>query len=119
LTFFRVWAGKTGLEFYGLRNGVKSGENDYWYIADLPHIRDSFIGKIPILALEPSDIQEIEPLMQWFEFESRKLSTVAERKWTMKGEETLNQEYTILMGQKAKYISRYVTFALWPPVIIH
>jgi hypothetical protein len=51
-------------------------EDDFWFIADRPHLRDSFEGKIPLLIFsDPAQLLAIKDLLEALGLEERNLST--------------------------------------------
>ncbi|TRX89111.1 hypothetical protein FHL15_010028 [Xylaria flabelliformis] len=58
LEIFPVWKGKRGNQFDHLKSSGMT-----WYIADVPYLLDSFEGKIPLLAFEPSTLVEMKDLI--------------------------------------------------------
>ena len=49
-------------------------QNTSWFIADRPLIRESFYGKIPLLALSIEDLTALQDLIRVFTLEDRLLS---------------------------------------------
>ncbi|CAH0046600.1 unnamed protein product [Clonostachys solani] len=45
-----------------------------WVVADRPHLRDSFAGKVPLLAFSPKEIHSLSNLLKAFNLDSRRLS---------------------------------------------
>jgi hypothetical protein len=62
--------------------------NTSWYIADLPLIRESFLGKIPLLAFPVEDLSALEDLLRILRLEGRMLSKLATSRTQKRGRTT-------------------------------
>ncbi|KAI1753328.1 hypothetical protein F4782DRAFT_90937 [Xylaria castorea] len=103
LEIFPVWKGKRGAQFDHLKSsGMK------WYIADTPYLLDSFEGKIPLLAFEPSTLVEMKDLITNLGWENRKLRKLAIKELSIEGYETVDWKYTQSLQQKWRCISRLI-----------
>jgi len=100
---FPVAAGKSQATFDYLST---SRPTDAWFIADREHLRHSFLGLVPLLALKAETIGKIAPLVKILGWENRLLSTITHGIPQTAGRIQLTFEYTKLICAKARYISR-------------
>ncbi|KAK4206208.1 heterokaryon incompatibility protein-domain-containing protein, partial [Rhypophila decipiens] len=89
-----------------------------WFIADQPHLRSSFAGRIPLLAFSVNDMKTVMPLLRALQpsIDERKLSKMAKRIPAIRGATTYHAEYTDSLRAKAKFIfsrSRYGIVVEW------
>ncbi|KAI0869992.1 hypothetical protein GGS24DRAFT_129333 [Hypoxylon argillaceum] len=98
-----IWKGKRGAQFDCL-----SSSEMVWYIADTPYLLDSFEGKVPILAFEPSILGDIKDLITYLGWEHRKLRTLAKRESSITGFERVDYNYTQSLRGKWRCISRLI-----------
>ncbi|KAI0865764.1 hypothetical protein F4860DRAFT_264802 [Xylaria cubensis] len=103
LEIFPVWKWKRGAQFDHLKSSGMT-----WYIADVPYLLDSFEGKIPLLAFEPSTLVEMKDLITNLGWENRKLRKLAIKELSLEGYETVDWKYTQSLRQKWHCISRLV-----------
>ncbi|KAI0197267.1 hypothetical protein EV127DRAFT_329817 [Xylaria flabelliformis] len=94
LEIFPVWKGKRGTQFDHLKSSGMT-----WYIADVPYLLDSFEGKIPLLAFEPSTLVEMKDLITSLGWENRKLRKLAIKELSIEGYETVDWKYTQSLRQ--------------------
>lgn len=78
--------------------------NTSWFIADRPHIRESFLGKLPLLALPIEDLNALEDLFRVLRLDSRLLSNLATRRTHPKGGVTTHWAYTASLRAKSPFI---------------
>ncbi|TGJ84215.1 hypothetical protein E0Z10_g4585 [Xylaria hypoxylon] len=103
LEIFPVWTGKRGVHFDYLKSSRMT-----WYIADAPYMLDSFEGKIPLLAFEPSVLSEIKDLITCLGWENRKLRKLAVKVLSIEGFEKVDDKYTQSLRNKWRCIARLV-----------
>ncbi|PQE10655.1 heterokaryon incompatibility protein [Rutstroemia sp. NJR-2017a BBW] len=78
--------------------------NTSWYIADRPLIRESFLGRLPLLALPIEDLSALEDLFRVLRLDGRilsKLTTSRTQKW---GRTTTHWAYTSSLRKKSPFI---------------
>lgn len=80
------------------------GIDKEWLVADSPPMRDSFRGKVGLLAFSVSDLELMEELLKVLGLENRKLSRLVAMEMKPKGQVSLNREYTKLLQAKAPFI---------------
>ncbi|PNP54680.1 hypothetical protein THARTR1_04885 [Trichoderma harzianum] len=84
-----------------------SGAGDMeWYIADRPHLRDSFRGVVSLLSFSPAEILTIMPLITALGFEDRLLSKRTASNLITRGDVHLHEEHTATFRAKSKFIGR-------------
>lgn len=84
-----------------------SGTGDIeWYIADRPHLRDSFRGVVSLLSFSPAEILTISPLITALDFGNRLLSLRTTSKLITQGDVHLHEEHTAMFRAKSKFIGR-------------
>ncbi|KIN03398.1 hypothetical protein OIDMADRAFT_117507 [Oidiodendron maius Zn] len=105
---FPVWTGAGGANFDCLKTGGQMTENNSWYIADLPYLRDAFQAEVPLLAFETSDLEDIKQLIKHTMCEGRKLSNLAKKEARIEGCEIPNESYTRSLREKWRYIARLI-----------
>jgi hypothetical protein len=79
-------------------------ENTSWFIADTPGVRNSFLGKRPLLALPVEDVASLECLLGVLRLEGRILSRITTSRTYPKGRVTTHWAYTALLREKAPFI---------------
>ena len=77
-----------------------------WYIADRPHLQASFRGKVPLLAISPSTIQDISSFIEVLKLENRLLSRVAKDRAFNKGNPEVHSARTKHMTDRAYILPR-------------
>ncbi|KAI3321654.1 hypothetical protein HD806DRAFT_545850 [Xylariaceae sp. AK1471] len=103
LEIFPVWTEKQGAQFHVLKSPRME-----WYIADTPYLLESFEGKIPLLAFEPSMLAEIKDLITYLGWENRKLQKLVTKESAIEGLDKYNPEYTQSLQHKWRCIARLV-----------
>jgi len=83
--------------------------SDLWFIADRVHLRSSFEGLVPLLALRDGVVERIYPLIRRLGLDYRMLSKIALGVPRTEGESRLHEKITALLRAKSRYISRYVS----------
>lgn len=76
-----------------------------WFIADRHHLRDSFCGRVGILAFSPQDLQSIEELLKVLDLESRVLSRIVKIESSPSGKPKRHKAYTLSLRRKAAFIT--------------
>lgn len=74
------------------------------------HLRSSFEGLVPLLALKDGVIEKISCLIERLGLEYRMLSRIALGIPRTTGESRLHENITALLRSKSRFISRYVNF---------
>ena len=78
--------------------------NTSWFIADRPLIRESFHGKLPLLALSIEDLPALEDLFRVLRLDVRMLSKLATSRPHPKGRVTTHWAYTASLREKGPFI---------------
>lgn len=81
---------------------------DEWFVADCSHFHHSFAGKIPLLALDVSDIGRLKRLLQKSGVEKRRLSIVSNGSAQTNGGVSFLDAETKAFRSKVNSILRYV-----------
>ncbi|KAF2269756.1 hypothetical protein CC78DRAFT_452837 [Lojkania enalia] len=102
---FPIASSKVGLDFASLSSATPV---DIWFIADLTHLKASFEGLVPLLALGPEIVESIGPLIKALGLDERLLSRVAKGVSKTSGKVQLHPVYTETMREKARSIARLV-----------
>lgn len=85
-----------------------AGSKDFWLIADRPHLRKCFGGRVSLLAFDPKDIGLMSDLFAHFTMNYRLLSSVASGLALVEGSSSLHPKYTNNLRSKAYLLARYV-----------
>jgi hypothetical protein len=75
-----------------------------WFIVDELTIRDSFQGKLPLLALPIKDLPALEDLFYVLRLEGRKVSRLVTSRTNIKGHVRMNWFYTNSLRAKAPFL---------------
>jgi hypothetical protein len=78
--------------------------NTSWYIADRPLIRESFLGRLPLLALPIEDLFALEDLFRVLRLDNRILSKLATSRTQKRGRTTTDWAYTSSLRKKSPFI---------------
>jgi hypothetical protein len=78
--------------------------NTTWFIADRPLIRESFYGKIPLLALPIEDLSGLEDLFRVLRLDGRMLSKLTTSRTEPKGRASIHWAYTQSLRAKSPFI---------------
>lgn len=81
-----------------------SVHNTSWFIADRPFIRESFHGKMPLLALPIEDLPALGDLFRVLRLDSRILSKLTTSQTRPKGRVTTHWAYTASLRAKSPFI---------------
>ena len=79
-----------------------------WFIADQPRIRESFLSKLPLLALLVRDVSRLQDLLRVLRLEDRMLSKLALSRTQSKGQVERNWGYTATLLKRVPFIQAYV-----------
>ena len=79
--------------------------NTSWFIADRPLLRESFLGKVPLLALPIEDISPLEDLFRVLRLDGRLLSKRTTSRTQAKGRVATHWAYTSLLRKKSPFIT--------------
>ncbi|KAI3318140.1 hypothetical protein HD806DRAFT_549483 [Xylariaceae sp. AK1471] len=79
-------------------------KNSSWFIADQPDLRDSFLNKLPLLALRVEDVASMRCLLCVLRLEGRILSQLTTSRTCPKGRVTTHWAYTACLRGKAPFI---------------
>lgn len=83
-------------------------QTEMWFIADREHLRQSFEGLVPLLALNVNTVENIHTLLERLGLKPRLLSQVANGVPKIHGLSIPCPEYTASLRGKSRFISRYV-----------
>jgi hypothetical protein len=84
-----------------------ANRRDVWFIADRPHLRASFLGRVPLLAFSVDDIAKMGTMMDSLPaVQTRQLSRAAEGIPVVQGSTKFQEEYTKSLRSKVVFISR-------------
>lgn len=87
---------------------LASAEDERWFIADRAHLHDSFAGKVPLLALQPPDLDVLAGLLAALDLEPRRLSSCVTTTTYPKGVTKLRTSDTLLLNQRAPFFASLV-----------
>jgi hypothetical protein len=79
--------------------------NTSWYIADQPLIRESFLGKLPLLALPIEDLSALDNLLRVLRLDGRMLSKLATSLTQSRGRVTTHWARTGSLREKSPFIN--------------
>lgn len=85
-----------------------SSEDQNWYIADRPYLRDTFTGKIALLNVAASEADQMEDLFSCLGLYSRKLSLCVTTRTDPKGPIKLRADDTNLLQSRAPFFEACV-----------
>jgi hypothetical protein len=78
--------------------------NTTWFIADRPLLRESFHGKVPLLALPIEDIPALEDMFRVLRLDGRLLSKRTTTRTQVKGRAAMHWAYTSSLREKSPFI---------------
>lgn len=87
---------------------LATAEDERWFIADRAHLRDSFAGKVPLLALQPPDLDDLGGLLAAMDLKPRQLSSCVTTTTYPKGLTELRTSDTLLLNQRAPFFASLV-----------
>ncbi|KAH8698045.1 hypothetical protein GQ44DRAFT_733432 [Phaeosphaeriaceae sp. PMI808] len=82
-----------------------------WYIVDRPTFRDSFQGKLPLLALPSKDLPALDDLFRILRLEGRKVSSLVTSRTEAKGQVKINWDYTGSLRSKSPFIKALIPYS--------
>ena len=103
---FPIDAGRSGAAF-DYMSSVR--DPNLWFIADRVHLKESFDGLVPLLALNINAIEKIPKLISELGLRSRLLTQTASPDIETKGPTQIHAASTASFREKARYIARSVT----------
>ena len=89
---------------YGQFDKLVGSKTKDWYIADLPDLRNSFIGVLPLLALSVEDISSIQELLAVLRLDDRILSKLTVKHAHPRGRVATHQPYMSLLNERMPFI---------------
>ncbi|CAH0046527.1 unnamed protein product [Clonostachys solani] len=92
------------------RPKMVSVKDSNWFIADRPQLRKSFLGKVPLLDLNPDQIELVPSLLETFNLNSRKLSELVKSDMRPRGWLEFDVSLTMFFRDRYNFI-----FDLIPP----
>jgi hypothetical protein len=75
-----------------------------WYIADRPLIRESFIGRVPLLAFSIEEFSQLNDLFRLLRLDNRILSTQVKSAMQIGGRVSTHLAYTASLRSKVPFI---------------
>jgi hypothetical protein len=92
---------------------LSSGKIDAeWYIADRPHLRQSFQGRVYLLAFSLEDVQAMRTLVTVLNLEDRLLSNAAKETRQIPGARALSTKTNLVYREKVKFLDRYASYSM-------
>ena len=88
---------------------LRSSQDKSWYIADRPHLRDSFTGIVPVLDIPATEADHMEHLFSCLGLPSRKLSLCVTTKTDAKGPIKLQASETTVLQSRAPFFEAYAS----------
>lgn len=82
---------------------LRSPQDQNWYIADRPQLRDSFLGKVPLLDVPAYEADQMEDLFSCLGLCSRKLSVCVTTRKDLKGSVKLRAADTTILQSRAPF----------------
>jgi len=101
-------AAQVRFDYLAPAHGNSASGIENWYIADIPHLWESFCGRIPLLAIPPSSIRDLGNLLRYLHLDWHYLSKAATKEIRVQGPAEYDAKYTRKISQKARFISRLV-----------
>jgi hypothetical protein len=102
---FPIKNGRSGAKF----DYMSSAQDlDMWFIADRLHLKESFDGLIPLLALEVDVVEKISMLISNLGLSNRLLTIAAGSDIAAEGSTQLHVEFTTSFRAKTHHIARLV-----------
>ena len=86
-------------------DGVVSMKDTSWFIADRPHLRESFFGKVPLLAFSVNELDAMKDFMKGMLLNPRRLSTTTCCRTTPKGPLKYIESLTHFVRARAGFIN--------------
>lgn len=102
LNIFPVWTGAPGPKY----DDLAPLDPRIWYIADTPHLLNSFAGRTGLLAFPPPTLEQMSGFIKELFLDDWQLSKISTRKSVAKGTQGFHAAYTASLVEKARYIAR-------------
>lgn len=83
-----------------------SADNETWFVADRPHLRTSFQGKVTLLSFTPDDIAMIDDFLRALGLETRKLSIAATLHKFANGALKFDIAYTTFFRRRSRFVQQ-------------
>ena len=99
---FPVIAGNSSLE-----SELRSSQDQDWYIADRPHLRHSFIGKVALLNISAAEVEQMENLFSCLGLHHKKLSVCVTSRTDLKGPIKLRASDSDFLQSRALFFEAY------------
>lgn len=94
---------------------LSTAQDSDWLLVDRPHLTEVFLGKVPLLAISPNHIAQLEPLFETPNLSSRRLSKLVTSETRPSGPlEYMDSESVFLMARK-DCIRAYENDPMLPP----
>lgn len=94
---------------------LTSAEDERWFIADRSHLLDSFAGKVPLLAVQPPDLDVLGGLLAALDLKPRQLSSCVTTTTYPKGVTKLRTSDTLLLNERAPF---FASLVIAPPKVL-
>jgi len=78
--------------------------SDNWFIADRAHLRESFQGKLPLLAFTIKDLEDMKDLLHALRLDDHRLSARVETQCHPLGRISMHLAYTETLRARAIFI---------------
>lgn len=82
---------------------LRSSEDQDWYVADRPHLRHSFIGKVALLDMPAAQANQMDDLFNCLNLRSRKMSICVTTRTDPKGPIKLRATDTEILQSRALF----------------
>ena len=87
-----------------LHDSLRTLDDESWFIADRAHLWESFGGKVPLLAFEVKDLDEMEDLIDNLGLDCRKLSELVQVESAPRGLINEQPMYTRSLRAKSEFV---------------
>ena len=77
-----------------------------WFIADRPHLQESFRGKVPLLAFSPNELERMEGFIKGLYLNTRRLSEKTSCKTIPQGTLRYNRRLSDFIRVRAAFINQ-------------
>lgn len=89
------------------------GNSDSWFVADVDHLAESFVGRADLLAFPMTDLHSMSSLLMALNIQSRKLSQRVMSKSTPRGNTKTDWIQTDFLQARSPFIIRYVIYTFF------
>ena len=79
-----------------------------WFIADRPHLRKSFLGQVPLLALSFHDLAVTKDIFRVLRLDDRLISKFVTQQTRPKGRVAIHWDWSASLRAKSPFIKAYV-----------